>query len=298
MTGVICNQQASTAGFDQRQYLLWCQLLERRTGVRVEALSRDWMNARIMECAADLAITDIGEYYRQLADQPDNLVEWNRLLDRLLVRDTRFFRHRESICSVGELWRQHQRNGRSGSFTAWSVGCSSGEEVYSLALTLEQNRLDESANFGVIGMDISGQAIAAARSGIYPASQLAELTPWQQDNYFERLADGLYQVNRLLKRRTCFIRGNVLDITESPQLQGADIIFCQNLLPYFRRWQRQQLVAKLAAGLKPGGHLIVGPGELANWQPPMLERSASRAVQIYRRGITPQQMAVPVRSCK
>ena len=206
------------------------------------------------------------------------------------MRDTRFFRHRESILCVGELWRRHQQSQCRDSFTVWSVGCSSGEEVYSLALTLEQNRLDEGASFGVIGMDISGEAIATARAAVYSSPQLRELSPQQQDNYFEPLAGGRYRVGRALQRRTCFIRGNALSIADSPQLQGADIIFCQNLLPYFRRWQRQQLVAKLAAGLKPGGHLIVGPGELANWQPPMLARQAGKAVQIYRRGISPDRL--------
>ena len=282
---ITSSAQANIAGFDEQQYQLWYQLLERRTGVRFAALNPEWLGSRITEHTAAQGITDIQQYYRQLAAQPDNHPERNQLLDRLLVRDTRFFRHRESMQSVGELWQQFQQRDQQGnSFTAWSVGCSSGEEVYSLALTLAQNRLDDRINFGVIGMDISAQAIATARTGIYSAQQLAELSGRQRDSYFEPLADGCYRVANELQRRTCFIRGNVLDVADSPQLQSADIIFYQNLLPSFRRWQRQQLIAKLAASLKPGGHLIVDPGELANWQPPMLQRTDSKAVQIYRRG--------------
>ena len=298
----------SSSSFDSCHIQLWQQLLERRTGVRAASLNSDWLAARIAELATELGIDDSKEYYRQLADRPDSDPQWTLLLDRILVRDTRFLRHSDSMEAVGKIWQAHQQghqqneghqhSGTGSSFTAWSVGCSSGEETYSLALVLADNCLDQRVSYGVIGMDISAQAIAAARKGIYSATQLAALSQRQRDQYFEAesfetesfscRSDGNLQVGEVLRRRTCFIRGNALQVADNPQhipqLQGADLIYCQNLLPYFRRWQRQQLVAGLVANLKPGGHLIVGPGELANWQPPLVERVAKAAVQIYRRG--------------
>ncbi|MDM3872057.1 CheR family methyltransferase [Porticoccus sp. W117] len=288
--------QSTRSGFDHRQAQLWQQLLERRTGVRAASLNLDWLAAGIGELADELGFTDTMDYYRQLACGGDNHPQWTRLLDRILVRDTRFLRHRESMNAVGRIWQDyqnerqqnHQKNNSGSSFTAWSVGCSSGEETYSLALVLADNCLDHQVSYGVIGMDISAQAIATARNGIYSSAQLAALSQRQRDHYFQCRKNGDYQVGEQLRRRTCFIRGNVLQVAADssqhiPQMQGADLIYCQNLLPYFRRWQRQQLVAGLAANLKPGGHLIVGPGELANWQPPHTERVAEPAVQMYRR---------------
>ena len=94
---ITSNMQVSPADFDEQHYQLWYQLLERRTGVRVAALNREWLSSRISERIAELDVADSQQYYRQLVAQPDNHPEWNQLLDRVLVRDTRFFRHRESI---------------------------------------------------------------------------------------------------------------------------------------------------------------------------------------------------------
>ncbi|MGS2722822.1 CheR family methyltransferase [Porticoccus sp. GXU_MW_L64] len=287
--------QRTRSGFDHRQAQLWQQLLERRTGVRADSLNLDRLAAGIGALADELGFVDTMDFYRQLAAGEDNHPQWTQLLDRVLVRDTRFLRHRESMDAVGRIWQayqQRQDNITGSSFTAWSVGCSSGEETYSLALVLADHCLDQRVSYGVIGMDISAQAIATARNGIYSPTQLSALSQRQRDHYFQcrntgYYPNGFYQVGEQLRRRTCFIRGNALQVADSsqqvPQLQGADLIYCQNMLPYFRRWQRQQLVTSLVASLKPGGHLLVGPGELANWQPPQVERVAQPSVQMYRR---------------
>ncbi|UTW44367.1 protein-glutamate O-methyltransferase CheR [bacterium SCSIO 12696] len=294
--------QSSCGGVDDRQLVLWQQLLERRTGVRADTLDSDWLVKRIVTLVCELGIAEPMQYYQQLANRPDSDPEWTRFLDTILVRDTRFFRHCESMDAVATIWRDFQTNrcgqsgiakpGASSSFTAWSVGCSSGEETYSLALVLADNCFDSRNSYGVIGLDISAQAVARARGGIYTSTQLMGLSQRQRDHYFDSRPSGDWIVGEQLRRHTCFVRGNVLQLADSPQLKGADLIYCQNLLPYFRRWQRHQLVANLVACLKPGGHLIVGPGELASWQPPHMQRVPARAVQIYRRGDPASELGV------
>ena len=80
-----------------------------------------------------------------------------------------------------------------------------------------------------------------------------------------------------IRDRVCFTRLNVLDLDKAP-MHGMNIIFCQNLLIYFRRWRRREIVKRLAERLAPGGLLVLGQGELTDWQPPGLQRVPSEHV--------------------
>ena len=75
----------------------------------------------------------------------------------------------------------------------------------------------------------------------------------------------------VLRERICFARLNVLDLSTAP-MNDMDLIFCQNMLIYFRRWRKRQIVNRLAERLAPGGILVLGPGEVTDWQHPDLER--------------------------
>lgn len=263
----------------------WQALLEDRTGVVVNEQRRAFLQTSLGARMRELGISDYGSYYRQVTDGPRGAVEWSNLLDRLTVQETRFFRHKASFDLLESYLRQRlEQVGASRPLSLWSVGCSSGEEPYSLAIVAAQ--VLESAGlaplFGVTGTDISLNALNRAREATYAARKLEDIDPELATRYFSAQDDGRYRVIPNLAERVCCARLNVLELAKAP-MSGMDVIFCQNLLIYFRRWRRREILNRLAERLAPGGLLVIGPGEVVDWNHPKLEAVADERVLAFTR---------------
>ena len=263
----------------------WQVLLEDRTGLVLNEQRRAFLQASLSARMRELGITDYRSYYVQVTDGLRGAVEWSTLMDRLTVQETRFFRHRPSFDLLESYLRERcNAAALSQPLALWSVGCSSGEEPYSLAIlaaeVMRTSQLPEL--FGVTGTDISLSALSKAREGVYAARKLEQLDIDLGERYFERLADGRYKVIPTLASRVCCARLNVLELAKSP-FSGMDVIFCQNLLIYFRRWRRREILNRLAERLAPGGLLVVGVGEVVGWQHPDLQPVADDRVLAFIR---------------
>lgn len=261
----------------------WQSLLEDRTGVVVNEQRRAFLQTSLGMRMRELGIGDYASYYRQVTDGPRGAVEWATLLDRLTVQETRFFRHPPSFEVLDDFLRQRLA-GRERPLTLWSVGCSSGEEPYSLAMVAAEvvRELAPSLPFGVTGTDISLSALGKAREALYPARKLQDVDAEMAQRYFREEAAGRFRVLPELSERVCCTRLNVLELAQAP-MSGLDVIFCQNLLIYFRRWRRREILNRLAERLAPGGLLVVGVGEVVDWRHPELEPVADERVLAFTR---------------
>ncbi len=263
----------------------WQALLEERSGMVVSEQRRSFLQANLSARMREVGAPDYATYYRQVTSGPRGAVEWSTLMDRLTVQETRFFRHPASF----ELLKAHldqcleQRAGDR-PLTLWSVGCASGEETYSLAMTAAEAQVHSSVKvgFGVTGTDISLSALAKCRAAVYSARRLEQVEPALRERYFLSLPDDRFQVVPDLAARVCFARLNVLELANSP-ISGMDVIFCQNLLIYFRRWRRRDILNRLAECLAPGGLLVIGVGEVVGWQHPDLLPVANDQVLAFTR---------------
>ena len=142
--------------------------------------------------------------------------------------------------------------------------------------------LGSERQFGVTGTDISLNVLNKAREAVYSARKLEQMDSDLCERYFLAQADGRYQVVPDLVARVCVVRLNVLELAKAPQ-SGMDVIFCQNLLIYFRRWRRREILNRLAERLAPGGMLVVGVGEVVGWQHPDLVPVADERVLAFTR---------------
>ena len=142
--------------------------------------------------------------------------------------------------------------------------------------------LGSERQFGVTGTDISLNVLNKAREAVYSARKLEQMDSDLCERYFLAQADGRYQVVPDLVARVCVARLNVLELAKAPQ-SGMDVIFCQNLLIYFRRWRRREILNRLAERLAPGGMLVVGVGEVVGWQHPDLVPVADERVLAFTR---------------
>lgn len=279
---MVWSLQAASDLTDQ-QFAQWTKLLEERAGIYLNDHQRVFLQTQVSMRMRELGYDDYGQYYRRVLDGVEGMVEWSILIDRLVVRETSFFRHKPSIDTVRQRLQQRINNGTlAGSFDVWSVGCSTGEEPYSLAMVIndcfEYARVEP--YFGVTATDISREALATARQGIYPPRKIEELDNHFRKRYFSPASGGKFQINAHLQDRICFNKANVLNIKEMPSVQ-QDVIYCQNLLIYFRRWLRHEIMNAFVERLKPRGMLIVGLGEVADWAHPRIRRVAVDDVQAY-----------------
>lgn len=262
----------------------WQTLLEERTGVVLNERRRSFLQTNLSARMRELGVMDYATYYRQVTDGPRGAVEWSTLLDRLTVQETRFFRHRPSFEVLESYLRERLQQGVTQPWELWSVGCASGEEPYSLAISAAEvlRESEHPDHFGVTGTDISLNALSKARDGQYGARRLEQLDADLCQRYFLAQDDGRFKVVPNLAARVCCARLNVLELAKAP-MSGMDVIFCQNLLIYFRRWRRREILNRLAERLVPGGLLVVGVGEVAGWQHPELIPVADERVLAFTR---------------
>ncbi len=270
--------ELSDQEFDQ-----WNKLLEERTGVQVLPQQRTFLQTQIGMRMRELGLDDYRHYYQQVIGGLQGIVEWSILVDRLVVKETSFFRHRASIDYIRRLVQNRIDNqSLSDSFEVWSVGCSTGEEPFSLAMVV--NDCFELAGlepyYGITATDISQPALQAARQGIYSERKLEPLAVDERARYVSMLDDNRFKVSEKLSDRICFSHGNILKISQMPMAK-MDVIYCQNLLIYFRRWRRKEILNEMIERLKPGGVLVIGLGEVVDWEPPGIERVTDDGIQAY-----------------
>ncbi len=274
------------------EFARWQKLIEVRTGIHLPEHRKPFLMLALSARMREAGFDDYNAYFVGLRDGSQAAFEWACLVDLLTVHETRFFRHPESFDLVRSFARnQLQLNAGQPkrSLQAWSVGCSTGEEVYSLALTLHELQ-DETGPFyyGVTGTDISYPALASAREGIYHLRRLTGLSDEQRDRHFQAVGDDYYQVMPAIRQRTCFVQGNVHDLRNAPN-QLFDIIYCQNLLIYFQPERRRDLLNQLVEHLQPGGMLVLAPGEVIRWHHPGLTRIQNKQCLAFsHRGSNPQ----------
>lgn len=269
----------------ENQFVQWSSLVEARTGIQLSAQQKTLLQVQVTARMRELGFRDYNDYFAQVTQGLSGMREWSRLVDRLTVRETSFFRHRPSLEYVRRFLQNRINNNCVGkSFDIWSLGCASGEEAYSLAMVA--NDCFELAMlppyYGVTAMDISQSALEQARAGCYGKGKLGGLRPDEAQRYLVERGPDRFQVADKLRDRVCFCSANVAQTASLPKVK-VDVIFCQNLLVYFRRWLRRDVLNALADRLKPGGVLIVGLGEVVDWGHPRLCRAMGAEVQAYIR---------------
>ena len=268
---------------DDTQFLQWAALLERRTGLSVSQTRRSFLVTNIGLRMREIGCSDYQSYFDLLRLGVRGHAEWSVLVDRLTVHETRFFRHTDSLGFLRERFLPDlvARHEPPYSVGVWSVGCATGEEAYSLAMLIDDFFEGAKAGFryGVTATDISLPSLGVGRRGIYRERQLRDLPELFRKRYFTKMdvaeRSDTYQVVASLRARVFFSQLNVLELSRAPSM-SMNIIYCQNLLIYFNRQRRMEILHGLTQRLAPGGLLVLGSGEVAGWSHPQLQRVPSQ----------------------
>ncbi|WP_197722129.1 CheR family methyltransferase [Sulfuriflexus mobilis] len=276
----------SMSGMDDTNYQQWKTLLEARTGMILPDERRSFLTTSLGIRMREIGFTDCQAYYDYVVSGRESVMEWAVLVDRLTVHETRFFRHMAAIDMLRELilpeWMSQDEPPKT--IQCWSVGCATGEEPYSLAMLLDHFQETDYCKyyFGITASDISLAALATGRKGVYHSRKLRDVDAVLRKKYFNRVSDTHFEVNEDLRKRVCFAQLNVLEMEHAP-VGKVHLIFCQNMLIYFDRKRRIEILNSLVQHLHPGGVLILGAGEILGWQLPSLEKIEFNDTLAFRR---------------
>ena len=263
------------------EFQTWQTLLEERTGISFERhklILQTGLNQRMRE----IGCCDYDQYFRQICYSKGGALEWEALLKTLTVKETRFYRDEDAFeCVRKYLFNHLLIDNDATSIEIWSVACSTGEEPYSLAMMANDciEGLGVDKYFGVTATDICLSSLSEARLGTYVPRRLDTLSVAIRDRYFEETPNG-YEIAPWIRQRVCFVQANIIELGRLP-IADMDIIYCQNVLIYFRRWRQQQALDDLVERLKVGGLLVIGSGEGIGWNNDQVQRLDDDAVQAY-----------------
>lgn len=233
-------------------------------GLKLESGRREALSLKLLPHLRQLRLSTFSEYYAYLKFGPQAAEELNTFISLLTNNETYFFREESQLNAFSQsiLPALKEKKLRDGDKTLriLSAGCSTGEEVYTLAmLVLESGCFAWSWDVRITGIDVDYKAIAQAKKGIY-AGRAFQSTPARYlKRYFNECSEG-YQVNEAVRSITRFMVGNLLDVDLLPE-GGLDIIFCRNVLIYFGDETIKSIVENLAHSLRDEGLLFLGHSE-------------------------------------
>ena len=239
------------------------QFVYARSGIALHEGKRALVTARLQKHVRAGGFRTFGEYLRFVEEDEsgDELVE---LLDAIATNHTSFFREPQHFDVLAQVALPDlMAGGRSTRLHAWSAGCATGEEPYSLAMTLiDTLPPDWLPAARVFASDLSATALKQAKSGIYRMDRLALLSHDVIRRHFEKglgAQTGLARVNARAQQLVSFGRLNLVDVTDLGQRFA--IIFCRNVMIYFDRAMQQRVAAMLERHLVPGGYLFLSHAE-------------------------------------
>ncbi len=226
-------------------------------GVDLRAYKPTTLDRRIRRRMSQLNIATPAEYMARIREQER---EVNELLNTVLINVTEFFRDPQAwdVLRAEVLPRIFGRMRNGDVFRAWSAGCASGEEPYSLAILVADLLGPKLGDFDIkiYGTDIDDDALTTARRGDYPAEKLRRVRPDWRHQYFT--GNSSMRVTREVRRMVIFGKSNL--INDAP-ISHCNLVLCRNVLIYFDAQAQKQIFKRLHYAIEPNGILFLGKAE-------------------------------------
>jgi len=233
-------------------------LLRAASGVDFKHYKLPTIERRLQRRMVLHKLTRFDQYLTHLQQNPG---EVQALYQDLLIHVTRFFREPESFAVLAaEIYPQliaAQRDDHP--IRVWIAGCSTGEEAYSVAITLLESLGDRAGSvpIQIFATDVSENAIDHARTGIYPGSIAADVSPERLRRFFTKI-DGSYRVSKSVRDLCIFARQ---DLSRDPPFSKLDLVVCRNVLIYMTAALQRKLLTVFHYALKPHGCVMLGHAE-------------------------------------
>ncbi|MNR81367.1 Chemotaxis protein methyltransferase Cher2 [compost metagenome] len=269
-----------TTPFDEVAFQAIRDWLYQETALAYPESKRTFMERRLADLAQEWGAEDLGALWRKC--QTSETVKAS-VIDALTINETSFFRMPAHFATLAELMPDLAAGKRAGildrpKLRLWSAACSTGEEPYSMAMTVLAQQ-DRGFTAEILATDLCTQALAKARAASYSDWRLENLPSGYREAYFEEDAGGL----RIAPRVRELVRFQPHNLKAPPPVGPWDVIFCRNVMIYFDNPFRAELLQRLHDALVPGGVLFVGEGETLHLVPHAFETHPRAGAVVYRR---------------
>jgi two-component system CheB/CheR fusion protein len=261
--------------------------LRRASGTDFSQYRPNTIQRRALRRMVILKLEDLSEYATYMKEHPD---EGEKLYDDILIPVTSFFRDSEVFEALkNEVYPAIVKDkGNKGIIRMWAPGCSTGEETYSLAMSLLEFLGEKAVSFQVqiFGTDLNEKGIQKARAGVYREAIAEELSPERLHRFFVKTPGG-YRVNKAVRDLCIFARQN---LATDPPFSQMNLVVCRNLLIYIQPVLQKKIIPILHYALKPNGFLLMGSSESVSSYPNLFS-TVDKKQKIYSKKITANRLS-------
>lgn len=246
------------SGITDLEFSAFRRLIHEIAGIALSEAKKDLLVGRLAKRLQHYGLSNYSQYLKLVAKGGDP-GERQTMVDLLTTNETYFFREGEHFDFLRRQIIPTHRPGRE--FAVWSAACSSGEEVYTIAMVLAET-LGLSGAWSVTGSDISLSVLRTAASGHYAMERTRGLPPEYLRKYCLKgigSREGSFLIDKRLRDHTRFLQINLN--AALPELGKFDVIFLRNVMIYFDAPTKRRVIERLAYHLRPGGHFFVGHSE-------------------------------------
>jgi chemotaxis protein methyltransferase CheR len=258
-------------------------LIEQRSAVHLDESRERFLSTRVREYAEAESLRGGTDLLRRIRGSAS---EYDAFLERVLTQETSFFRYPAVYEALAKTIlpeiqeRKFWQNPRT--LRIWSAGCSTGEEPYSIAITLcDALKFAEAWEIEILATDISRRALRHAERGAYSKRSLQELSLRQLETHFSPPKPG-YHVKPRVRRMISFAQMN---LAEPMYVGKMDCIFCMNVLMYFTEQRRLAILRGFYEALEPGGYFMLGHSETLTHTPLKFEPVTLGDCRLYRKPV-------------
>jgi chemotaxis protein methyltransferase CheR len=275
------ERQGPAHGLSEHELSEIRMLIEERTGICFDESRERFFSTRVKEHLRAKGLDRGTDLLRAIRKSN---VDYEALLEGLLTQETSFFRY-PSVYQAFEKRvlpelhvKKFWKNPRT--LRIWSAGCSTGEEPYSIAITIADSlSFSDSWNVEILATDVGRHALKLAERGVYSGRSLGSVSPEQLCAHFTKGSGG-YQVKPRLRKLVTFTQMN---LASAVYVGRMDMIFCMNVLIYFSEERRRTLVQRFYDTLEPGGYLFLGHSESISKMPVKFQAIVLNDCILYRK---------------
>ncbi|HKJ76692.1 MAG TPA: protein-glutamate O-methyltransferase CheR [Gammaproteobacteria bacterium] len=245
------------------EYEAFRRFLEDACGIMLGDNKQYLVTSRLNRLMREFEIAGFGELMQRLKREPHSQLR-ERIVDAMTTNETLWFRDSYPFEVLRNAILPEFSEKRLSQFKIWSAACSSGQEAYSISMTIQEYLASKPgslpANVQIVGTDISPTMLRQAKEGVYDRMAVERgLSEDRKRRFFTQRQDGQWEVRPEIKKPVSFRELNLMANFSS--LGRFDIIFCRNVLIYFSTDLKRDILARIAKTMNPRGYLFLGGSE-------------------------------------